>query len=192
MKTRIVQHVRYLSFFICLLFCTLSIANAQQDSSVFKLLPKHYPAKDGYDKVPPPKVVFAPKLVFPTDPALHGKKATVYLLLFVTTEGTVREAKVSKSTDTAFNKYAISYGKQLKFQWPDDPDSPKKGWVTYPVHFVPDNKKLPDKKPQEGLIQSPVKTDVQGIKAMQQTEHEKELRRALLMDEIKKDSTKIR
>src|ERR1700690_1756537 len=129
MKTRMVQNMRYLSLVMFLSFTVLSIANAQQDSSVFKLLPKHYPGKDDYIEVPAPKVVFAPKLVFPTDPALQGKEATVLLHLFVTTEGIVREAKILKSTDTAFNRHAISYGKQLKFKWPEDPNSPKKSWV---------------------------------------------------------------
>lgn len=192
MKTRTVQLLRYLSLFTFLLLSALSIANSQQDSSEFKMLPKYYPSKDNYDTVAPPKVVFAPKLAFPTDPALQGKKATVYLLLFVTTEGIVREAKASRSTDTAFNKYAISYGKQLKFKWPDNPDSPKKAWVAYPVHFVPDMKTLPNEKPQEGLIKAPLKIDEKGIMRMQQDEHEEELQRGLLMDEVKKDSTKNR
>lgn len=136
MNKRTVQFVRFLSIFTCLFILVLNAANAQQDSSVFKLLPNDMTTPVNYpDIVTPPKLVFAPQVVFPTDPKLQNRKATVYLGLFVTAKGTVREAKIMESTDAAFNKYAIDYVRQLKFEWIDSSGSHLKGWVAYPVHF---------------------------------------------------------
>ena len=135
MIKRTVQLAKYLSFFTCLFILVLSAANAQQDSSVFKLLPNDMTPNNNPDSFIPPKLVFAPKVVFPTDPKLQNKKATVYLMLFVTAKGTVREAKVIKSTDNAFNKYAFGYVKRLKFKWTEKSGSLREGWVTFPVQF---------------------------------------------------------
>ncbi len=149
MNKRTVQRGRCLSIFACLFILVLHAANAQQDSSIFKLLPnapqdssvfKLLPNDmttpiDNSDIVTPPQLVFAPKVVFPTDPKLQNRKATVYVNLFVTAKGTVHEAKVIESTDAAFNKYAIDYVKQLKFKWTDKSGSLRGGWVAFPVHF---------------------------------------------------------
>jgi len=148
MNKRIVQLARCLSIFTCLFILVLNatnaqqdssefklLPNAQQDSSVFKLLPNDMPPVNNPDSFTPPKLVFAPKVVFPTDPKLQNRKADVYVNLFVTAKGTVREAKVIKSTDAAFNKYAFDYVKQLKFKWTDKSGSLREGWVTFPVHF---------------------------------------------------------
>ena len=148
MNKRTVQLARCLSIFTCLFILVLNETNAQQDSSefkllpnvqqdssVFKLLPNDMPPVNNPDSFTPPKLVFAPQVVFPTDPKLQNRKATVYVGLFVTAKGTVSEAKIMESTDAAFNKYAIDYVRQLKFEWIDSSGSHLKGWVTFPVHF---------------------------------------------------------
>ena len=136
MNTRIVQLTRYLSLSTCLFFVASSAANAQHDTVEFKFIPKYYPEQNSdYTEVPPPEVVFKPDIVFPSDPRLQGKEAKVYVKVLVNTNGIVRDAQVIKSTDVAFNKYALKYAKRYKFKVTDEFGKLQQVWISIPIIF---------------------------------------------------------
>ncbi len=132
--------VTSLLVFATTFLCAVSAALAQRDTVEFKFIPKYYP-EASYVAVPPPEVVHSPKIVFPNDPKLQGKEAQVLLKLKVDRQGSVRDANVLKSTDERFNSYAIKYGKEYKFRWPQGWPQELKDqkiiWVSFPIKFTP-------------------------------------------------------
>jgi TonB family protein len=83
--------------------------------------------------VPPP--VFKPDIVFPSDPNLQGREAKVWVKVLVNTKGIVRDAQIIKSTDAAFNKYALKYAKQYKFKFEDGFGKFNQLWISIPIVF---------------------------------------------------------
>jgi TonB family protein len=134
MRTRSIQLARHLSILTCLLFVTVSALNAQQDTVEFKYIPKYHHETD-FTEVPPPEVTFKPVIVFPSDPKLQGRKAKVYVEVLVDTCGNVREAHVLKSTDGAFDKFALKYAKQYKFKVTDQARKFRQVGISIPIVF---------------------------------------------------------
>ena len=59
----------------------------------------------------------------------------MYLKLLVDAKGIARDAQVLKSTDDAFDKYAIRYAKQYKFRLSNDAAQLKKVWIAISIVF---------------------------------------------------------
>ena len=143
MDTANSQLVQCLKWCLSLVLLASLPAMAQQDTVEFKLIPKYYPEQNpDFVSLPPPEIVSKPDIVFPADPKLHGKEARVYVNALVNTKGIVQQAKVWKSTDPAFDKYALKHAKQYKFRFTKeaihqvDSDAKVKGvWVTIPMLF---------------------------------------------------------
>jgi TonB family protein len=120
-------------------FFAVSATFAQKDTIEFKFIPKYYPEAGGSLDTTQPEAVHSPKIVFPTDPALQGKEAVVWVNAEVDRQGTVHDVQVLKSTDERFNPYAIKYAKQYKFRWPQgwpqDLKNQKTGWLAFKIKF---------------------------------------------------------
>ena len=140
MKTKTLQAIPIALVCSCLLFPGSRIASAQNDSGDFEFIPKYY-LEDSADiiRLPPPEIVHSPKILFPADPELQGKQADVWVKAMVNRKGAVSDAKVLKSTDAAFNKYAIKYAREYGFRWnekwPDELKNQQTVWISFPVHF---------------------------------------------------------
>jgi TonB family protein len=50
-------------------------------------------------------------------------------------QGMVRRAEVLKSTDAAFDKYALKYAKQYRFKVDEQVSKLKKLWICLPIRF---------------------------------------------------------
>ena len=140
MKTKTLHAIPIALVCSCLLFPGSRIASAQNGSGEFEFIPKYYP-EDSADiiRLPPPEIVHSPKILFPADPELQGKQADVWVKAMVNRKGAVSDAKVLKSTDAAFNKYAIKYAREYGFRWnekwPDELKNQQTVWISFPVHF---------------------------------------------------------
>lgn len=124
----------------CTVFLAPTIAYAQKDTVEFKFIPKYYPQDDTkFIPLPPPEIAYSPEILYPSDPQLQGREANVWAKVLVNRKGIVEKAEVVKSTDEAFNHYAIKYAKQYKFKWrqgwPDDLKHQKTVWISIPIHF---------------------------------------------------------
>jgi|WetSurMetagenome_2_1015567.scaffolds.fasta_scaffold432351_1 TonB family protein len=127
------------------LICTLGAiavfslpCTAQKDTVEFKFIPRYYPEQDAqYTELPPPEIVSQPAIEFPADPELKGTVAKVWVNILIDAKGTARDAKVLKSTDHRFDRYALRYAKQYKFRWPDPKAVSKPVWVALPIRFTP-------------------------------------------------------
>ena len=60
----------------------------------------------------------------------------MYVKLLVDAKGIVREALVLKSTDDAFDKYAIRYAKQYRFRLSSEAVKLKKVWIAISIVFI--------------------------------------------------------
>jgi TonB family protein len=125
--------------FVATFLLAVSASFAQKDTVEFKFIPKYYPEAKGSVDTTPPEVVHSPKIVFPTDPALQGKQADVWVKAKVDRQGIVHEVQVLKSTDERFNGYAMKYAKQYKFRWPQgwpqDMKDQKTLWLAFNIRF---------------------------------------------------------
>lgn len=88
-----------------------------------------------------PVTVFKPKIEFPLELLSHATEAKVFVKVLVDSTGDVRSVKILKSTDSLFDKYAISYARKYKFAWKDTASQNfmrqyKKVWLTIPFHFT--------------------------------------------------------
>jgi protein TonB len=63
-----------------------------------------------------PRVIFQRAPTFPQDLRKAGRRGTVYVTFMVDREGRVQSPKVKKSTDPAFDRYALEAVKQWKFE----------------------------------------------------------------------------
>ena len=63
------------------------------------------------------EIIYRPKIEYPADPSLRGRDAIVKLIVLVDSLGLVQRAKVTGSTDHAFDSFALRYAKQYKFKW---------------------------------------------------------------------------
>ena len=124
-----------------LLFLCSASTYAQGDTVQFKFIPKYYPEDDAeFISMPKAEVAHSPKLHFPTDSVLQGKQADVWVKVKVNRQGSVKDAKVIKSSNDAFNKYALEYARQFKFKWADKWPEEMKGetvWFSIPARFRP-------------------------------------------------------
>jgi TonB family protein len=132
------------AFVICsgLLFLASTLAYSQKDTVEFKFIPKYYPENDTeFIPMPPAEIAHSPKLIFPTDSQLQGKQADVWVKVLVNRKGKVIDAQVFKSSDQAFNKYAIKYAKEFTFkwskEWPEQFKDTKGVWMSVPARFRP-------------------------------------------------------
>lgn len=124
------------------MFLTSTLGYAQKDTVEFKFIPKYYPENDTeFISMPQAKVAHSPKLTYPADAKLHGIKADVWIKVLVDQKGNVIDALVLKSSDGAFNEYAIAHAKQYTFkwsrEWPDNFQNTKGVWMSIPVRFRP-------------------------------------------------------
>ncbi len=111
---------------------------AQKDTVEFKFIPRYYPDQDAqYTMLPPPEIVSQPVITFPADPELKGTAAKVWVNILIDAKGKTRDAKVLKSTDHRFDRYALRHARQYKFRWPDPKAVTRPVWVALPVNFAP-------------------------------------------------------
>jgi TonB family protein len=106
----------------------------------FKFIPRYYP-QDEFVPLPPPEIAYSPKILHPGDPELRDRGADVWVNVLVNRKGIVGKAEIFKSTDEAFNEYAIEYARQYKFRWsggwPEELKDRKDVWISITVHFGP-------------------------------------------------------
>ncbi len=140
MKAELVRIFADSVFVTCICLLASTHTYAQKDTVKFKFIPKYYP-EDAVIPMPPPEIAHAPKLVFPSDPKLRGKQAEVWVKVLVDRKGSVMDAQIIKSSDEAFNKYAITYAKQYMYKWnqpwPDELKDTKGVWTSVPARFRP-------------------------------------------------------
>ena len=128
----------------CIAFLFSSISLAQENPGEFKFIPPYYPYGEPANiKIPSPFYVHIPKIIYPNDPKLQGKEARVLVKILVDREGNVRDTEILKSSDKAFNKYAIKYAKQYKFRWndkwPEELKNRKGVWCSISINFKRDS-----------------------------------------------------
>jgi TonB family protein len=140
MKTTVTHIIAAFVIATCFLLLASTRAHAQKDPVEFKFIPKYYP-EDEVIPMPPPEIAYSPKLVFPSDPQLQGKQADVWVKVLIDRKGGVIDARILKSSDEAFNKYAIKYAKQYSYKWnqkwPDELKDAKGVWSSIPARFRP-------------------------------------------------------
>ncbi len=110
------------------------------DSAVVDRMPTYDPekSKQSFSSAPDseiPQSSFRPKIVYPDDPSITSKHATVFVRTFVDSSGAVSSAEVIKSDDLALIPYALQYAKQFKFYWPDGKSTHKGTWVVLNIKF---------------------------------------------------------
>ena len=143
MKTAFSYIITCIIIYSYLLLLSSSFAIAQNESGEFKFIPPYYP--DGnpeFKDVPSPQVVYMPEIVYPDDPKLQGREGRVLVKVLIDRKGIVRKAEVLKSPDKAFNKYAIRYARQYKFNWaagwPESLKKRKDVWLALSINFKPE------------------------------------------------------
>ncbi len=88
-----------------------------------------------------PVISFKPQIRFPQELLSHSSEARVYVNILIDSAGDVCSANILKSTDSLFNKYALSYAWKYKFSWQDSAAQSlisrfKKVWNVIPIHFT--------------------------------------------------------
>lgn len=105
-----------------------------QDTSFKDDMPMYNP-ESNFVASEAPEILFKPRIDFPEDPALRGRHAIVIVNVLVDGRGLVRDAKIIRSTDSAFDSYALEYAKQYRFGWKTEARRPHMVWVTIKITF---------------------------------------------------------
>src|SRR4249919_3710805 len=100
MKITIMHIIAAFVIATCISLLASTPARAQKDTVEFKFIPKYYP-EDEFIPMPPPEIAYAPKLDFPSDPKLQGKRADLWVKVFIDRKGGVIDARILKSSDEA-------------------------------------------------------------------------------------------
>ncbi len=123
-----------LGTFLWLLVLCPPVAIAQRDS--FKLIPKADPRDNAqFIAIDQPEIVCRPQVLQPADPELAGISAKLCVKVLVDRGGTVRKARILRSSDDRFNSAALGYARQYRFRWPEPEKLPRMVWVAIPVMF---------------------------------------------------------
>jgi len=82
-----------------------------------------------------PVCTFKPDIIFPQNVSSRIDSAKVYVKMRLDTLGKVHEALILRSTNKSFNRAALKFARQFRFEWAKDAEPKNSVWVAVLLNF---------------------------------------------------------